>query len=242
MAQGISQEELWHAAVDVLVRLRSLSAPTIAGEGTSAAHRMPVFDAGVMRAELALICDWFWPHAFGHEMPASERLAFESAWSPYLEQVTWQPSNRETSAWLLRDYHSPNLIWIPSRDGLAKVGIIDFQDAQIGHAAYDLVSLSLDARLDVPMALHEALIDHYCAKALEGQPAFDETAFRRAVAILGAQRNTKILGIFARLAVRDGKDGYLRHIPRIKRYLGWCLEHPDLESLRTWYTRWLDFD
>ncbi len=124
---------------------------------------------------------------------------------------------------------------MPERAELSRVGVIDFQDAQIGHPAYDLISLSLDARLDVPRELHEALLDTYCTKVADQDAGFDEAAFRFAAAILGAQRNTKILGIFARLSMRDGKHGYLRHIPRIQNYLSWCLEHPGLAELREWY-------
>ena len=145
------------------------------------------------------------------------------------------PDNAATTSWVLRDFHSPNLLWRPQRDGPARVGVIDFQDAQIGHAAYDLMSLALDARLDVPRALHDALLDAYCAGAGAQEPGFDAAAFRRAAAILGAQRNAKILGIFARLSMRDGKHDYLRHIPRIRRYLAWCLAHPDLAELKDWY-------
>ena len=104
------------------------------------------------------------------------------------------------------------------------------------------MSLSLDARLDVPRELHEALIDDYCARVQADDATFDAAEFRRAAAVLGAQRNTKILGIFARLSMRDGKHGYLRHIPRIASYVQWSLEHPDLATLRTWYTETLGLE
>jgi tRNA threonylcarbamoyl adenosine modification protein YjeE len=136
---------------------------------------------------------------------------------------------------VLRDYHSPNLIWIPEREGVARVGIIDFQDALIGHPAYDLVSLLQDARLDVDEKLEAELYDHYVARARKDDPAFDEVSFAFAYRALGAQRNTKILGIFTRLAHRDGKPAYLQHIPRIWRYLERDLAHATMRSLRAWY-------
>jgi aminoglycoside/choline kinase family phosphotransferase len=104
-----------------------------------------------------------------------------------------------------------------------------------GPVAYDLVSLLQDARVDVPPALEAVLFEHYCAAVAAREPAFDREAFAFAYAALGAQRNTKILGIFARLARRDAKPGYLKHVPRIWGYLARDLEHPRLEALKRWY-------
>lgn len=235
MAAGVDQDVLWHAAMEVLVHLRQHPPAEIVGEAGSVRHQMPLYDSDVMLAEVELLADWYWPHAHGVALSDPERLRFVEAWAPLIERVATGNSNPDTSAWVLRDYHSPNLIWMPERTGIAQVGVIDFQDAQIGHAAYDLASLAMDARLDVPRALCEALVDAYCAQAARQEPTFDAERFRLAFAILGAQRNTKILGIFARLSQRDGKHGYLRHIPRIQQYLSWCLEHPALAPLRAWY-------
>jgi aminoglycoside/choline kinase family phosphotransferase len=140
-------------------------------------------------------------------------------------------------AWVLRDYHSPNLLWLPEREGIARVGVIDFQDAMRGPPAYDLVSLLQDARVDVAPELEAAVFDHYCAAVTARQTGFDRDAFAFAYAALGAQRNTKILGIFARLAKRDGKPAYLRHIPRLWGYLERDLAHPQLAGLKRWYDR-----
>ena len=146
-------------------------------------------------------------------------------------------SPRCPSGWVLRDYHSPNLLWLPEREGIARVGVIDFQDAMRGPPAYDLVSLLQDARVDVAPELEAAVFDHYCAAVTARQTGFDRDAFAFAYAALGAQRNTKILGIFARLAKRDGKPAYLRHVPRLWRYLERDLAHPDLAGLKRWYDR-----
>jgi aminoglycoside/choline kinase family phosphotransferase len=137
----------------------------------------------------------------------------------------------------LRDFHSPNLLYSPERNGASynQVGLIDFQDALLGHPAFDLVSLLQDARLDVAPEIEDRLYARYAAAAAAADPEFDDSAFRFAYAALGAQRNTKILGIFARLWKRDGKPHYLRHIPRIWRYLERDLEHPGLAALATWY-------
>ena len=235
MASGVPQDELWRAAVDVLVHLRRSPPSNVVTAAGGIAHIMPAYDRSVISAELELLCDWYWPYANGQPISDAVRQNFAGAWAPLIEQVATMPDNSDTNSWVLRDFHSPNLIWMPERDGISRVGVIDFQDAQIGHAAYDLVSLSLDARLDVPRELHEALLDKYGTEAAVQEPGFDEAAFRLSAAILGAQRNTKILGIFARLSMRDGKHGYLRHIPRIQSYLVWCLEHPALAELRAWY-------
>jgi aminoglycoside/choline kinase family phosphotransferase len=139
----------------------------------------------------------------------------------------------------LRDYHSPNLIWLPEREGLARVGIIDFQDAVMGPPAYDVASLLQDARATVPPDLELKLIGVYARERRAADPQFDVAAFARAYAIMGTQRATKILGIFARLDRRDGKPHYLRHLPRIEAYLMRNLAHPSLAKLKGWYENYL---
>ena len=124
---------------------------------------------------------------------------------------------------------------MPDRTGAARVGLIDFQDAVIGHAAYDLVSLLQDARLDVPADIEAELLDYYLAQAAAAEPGFDKVQFVLAYRTLGAQRNTKILGIFVRLARRDHKPRYLQHIPRIWRYLERDVAHEGLKPVRAWY-------
>ena len=233
MAQGVTQAELWEAAVDVLLALRCLPAPeTITGNGVL--HRLPVYDASVMREEVGLFADWYWPHVTGAPMPEDVRGTFTCLWRDLIDAVAGSRGH-----WVLRDYHSPNLIWLPERQGIQRVGLIDFQDAQAGHAAYDLASLLQDARIDVPRERHDGLLARYCRETAQAECTFDEAAFRRDFAILAAQRATKILGIFARLDVRDGKPQYLRHLPRIWRYLGWNLEEPALNGLRDWLERHL---
>ncbi|MFZ4532283.1 MAG: aminoglycoside phosphotransferase family protein, partial [Alsobacter sp.] len=132
-------------------------------------------------------------------------------------------------------YHSPNLMWLPEREGLARIGLLDFQDAVLGHPAYDVVSLLQDARVDVAEDLELRLLGHYARQRRAAQPEFDMGAFARAYAVFGAQRATKILGIFARLDRRDGKPAYLRHLPRIEHYIRRDLAHPVLADLKVWY-------
>ena len=230
LAAGTSQELLWSAAVDALVALRAIdpSGPLSLLDGS--AHRVPVYDARALAIETELVLDWLWPAVKGQPAPQTAREVYVAAWGDVISKLVALPSGL-----VLRDYHSPNLIWLPEREGVRRVGIIDFQDAVLGPPAYDAVSLLQDARLDVPAGLEQRLADRYVAMARAADPAFDEEAFRFSYAALGCQRNAKILGIFARLSRRDGKHGYLAHIPRIWGYLERGLTHPGLAAVRAWY-------
>ena len=137
---------------------------------------------------------------------------------------------------MLRDYHSPNLLWLPQRDDIARIGVLDFQDALIGPAAYDVASLLQDARVDVPEAMEVALLSRYVRARHSDDRRIRRRRLSRCVyATLAAQRATKILGIFARLDRRDGKPQYLRHMPRLWNYLQRSLAHPALAPLKAWY-------
>jgi aminoglycoside/choline kinase family phosphotransferase len=135
----------------------------------------------------------------------------------------------------LRDFHSPNLLWLPEREGTARVGLLDFQDAVMGPAAYDVASLLQDARGDVPEMMEIGLLSRYTRARRSADATFDTPAFARAYATLAAQRASKILGIFTRLERRDHKPQYLRHLPRVWTYLQRSLAHPALAPLAAWY-------
>ena len=140
--------------------------------------------------------------------------------------------------WVLRDFHSPNLLWLPDRKEIARLGLLDFQDAMMGPPAYDLASLLQDARVDVPEDDGGARCSAaMCGARRAADAEFDPGTFIRSYVTLAAQRASKILGIFARLDMRDGKPQYLRHIPRISGYLQRSLAHPSLEPLNEWYGR-----
>ncbi len=233
LAKGRPQAELWGPAVDVLLALAEAPPPALLPIAGHAPHRLPAYDAEAMLIEVSLLIDWLWPALHGGE-PASEALREEyfGLWRPLLESAAGQDPG-----WVLRDYHSPNLIWLPEREGVKRVGLLDFQDGLKGPLAYDLVSLLQDARLDVPEALEAELLARYCSGRGAQSQQFSSDQFRTLYATLGAQRNSKILGIFARLAKRDGKRGYLAHIPRVARYLERDLAHPALRELRRLYAR-----
>jgi aminoglycoside/choline kinase family phosphotransferase len=173
--------------------------------------------------------EWYLPDR-GVEMSSEMRAEFAAMWRSLLEKPV-----AAAKTWVLRDFHSPNLIWLGERTGIAQVGIIDFQDAVLGPAAYDLVSLLQDARIDVPEALELALLTRYIKARLTSDQNFDPAVFAEHYAIMSAQRNTRLLGTFARLNRRDGKPQYLRHQPRIWTYLSRSLAHPALAPVRQWY-------
>ena len=227
---GTDQATLWQAALDVLVHLRTLPADRPLPVREAEPWTLPRYDRDAMTIEVSLLPDWLWPFATGGDMPPACRDEFDALWADVITEL-----QALQTGWTLRDFHSPNLIWRPDQDGLARVGVIDFQDAMQGPLAYDVVSLLQDARLDVPEALEATLLDSYCHRTADREPDFDEATFRFAYAALGAQRNTKILGIFARLARRDGKPQYVAHMPRIWGYLARCLQHPRLADLKSFY-------
>src|SRR6185312_1929407 len=157
----------------------------------------------------------------------SEKQEHRALWQSVLQRI-------EGLARVLvhRDYHAQNLLWLPDRKGLERVGLIDFQDAVAGSRAYDLISLVEDARRDVAPEIGEHATRHYLeAIRAQGTP-LDEDKFRAEMAVMAAQRNTKIVGIFARLFARDGKRRYLGYLPRVWRYLEQDLRHPMLADLR----------
>lgn len=230
LRHGVDQELLWSAALDVLVHLRRAPADLSLPVAGADPWTLPRYDADAMAIEVDLLADWLWPFATGAQMPDALRQDYTQVWRDLIAELQALPTG-----WTLRDYHSPNLIWRTHQQGIARVGVIDFQDAMQGPLAYDVVSLLQDARLDVTEPLERTLLDTYCTSVARAEPDFDETEFRYAYAALGAQRATKILGIFARLARRDGKPQYVAHMPRIWGYLQRCLVHPHLRDLKSFY-------
>ncbi|BCJ92115.1 bifunctional tRNA (adenosine(37)-N6)-threonylcarbamoyltransferase complex ATPase subunit type 1 TsaE/phosphotransferase [Terrihabitans soli] len=220
--------ERMEAAVDLLVDLHTRALPSeIALERHK--HIVPHYDIEALMIELELLLDWYLPHL--RRAPTDEqRDVFLKHWNGVLTPIVQGPQT-----WVLRDYHSPNLMWLPDRDGVRRIGLLDFQDAVIGHPAYDVVSLLQDARVDVSENLEMNLLSRYVTRRRASDPGFDPLNFAAAYATLGAQRATKILGIFVRLAIRDGKQGYLKHLPRLIAYLDRDLAHPVLAPLRDWY-------
>ncbi len=217
LAAGGDEPRLYSAAVDLLADLHRHPAP----------GSLPDYDEDLLLEEANLFPDWYLPALCGRPTPPPVAAEFAALWRQALA-----PARGGRKVLVLRDYHADNLMWLRRRRGLRRVGLLDFQDAVTGPPAYDLVSLLEDARRSVPPDLVAAMIERYLEAA-----RLDAPSFRAAYACLGAQRNTKIIGIFTRLCVRDGKPGYLDLIPRVWRLLGHDLEYPTLAPLRAWFDR-----
>jgi len=192
-------------------------------------YRLPLYDLDAYLIEAELLLDWYLPK-LEIRISDAKRENYRALWRDALLPVMNEPQT-----WVLRDYHSPNLLWLPEREGTARVGLLDFQDAVMGPAAFDVASLLQDARVDVPEKMEIALLSRYTRARRSAHAAFDAPAFVRSYSTLAVQRASKILGIFARLERRDRKPQYLRHLPRVSTYLQRSLAHPALAPLAAWY-------
>jgi aminoglycoside/choline kinase family phosphotransferase len=202
---------LYSAAVDVLVHLHHQSPPP----------GLDHYDARRSVMLSALAYDWYFHGIKGAKAP-SGRDAFIREFLHLLE-----PLDQEPPVLIQRDYHAENLLWLPQRDGVAQVGLLDFQDAMLGHPAYDLVSVLQDARRDVSPDIETKMIRRFLSQSRHQAEAFD-----RAYHVLSLQRNLRILGVFARLCLRDGKAHYIDLIPRVWGHIERSLSHPALARLR----------
>lgn len=221
--------ERYEAAIDLLAELHREALPDVLPLAPHTDYAIPTFDTDALLVEVGLMLEWYLPDR-GVTATDNLRSEFAAMWRDLLGRAA-----AAAKTWVLRDFHSPNLIWLAGRPGIARVGLIDFQDAVLGPAAYDVVSLLQDARIDVPEALELALLSRYIKARREADTGFDAAEFAALYAIMSAQRNTRLLGTFARLNRRDGKPHYLRHLPRIWTYLNRSLAHPALASARAWY-------
>lgn len=204
-----SQEvALYEAAVDALIHVQRIVPP-----GWVAA-----FDAVEMAEAVRLTFNWY---ASSSE-PAAQDKTVE-----LIKEALEQTLAAEPPVLMLRDFHAENLLWLPKRVGIARVGLLDYQDARTCHPVYDLVSLLQDARRDVGEAAAAAAMQRFAQKG-----GFDVEAIAASAAVLGMQRNLRILGVFARLSRRDGKQGYVGLIPRVWAHLMRDLESPELSVLR----------
>ena len=212
---------LYGVAVDLLVDLHRRPAPA----------DLPPYDDRRLLDEANLLTEWYMPALRRSPPPPEVKTEYERLW-----QSLFPLARAGVEVMVLRDYHADNLMWLPGRCGLARVGLLDFQDAVRGPAAYDLVSLLEDARRDVRPELAEGMIDRYLAAT-----GADPETFRMAYAIMGAQRNAKIVGIFTRLWKRDGKAAYLDLVPRVWALLERDIDHPALAPVKAWFDRHIPY-
>jgi aminoglycoside/choline kinase family phosphotransferase len=174
-----------------------------------------------------LLPEWYASAVLQRPVDEAECNDYRAAWRACLAALPSLPTTL-----MLRDYHKDNLLWLPDRPGVRACGLLDFQDAQEGHCAYDLVSLIEDARRDVSPAVHDACVARYIAGT-----GVDEDDFKAGFAVMAAQRHGRILGLFVRLARRDGKPEYLKHLPRVRRQFEGALRHDAMAPVRAWIER-----
>ena len=207
---------LYEAAIDVLVEL----------------HRHPVsdlpdYDEPTYIREANLLTEWYLPATTLTPTSAGQIANFNAIISKACQTI-----DAPSKVLVLRDYHAENLIWLPQRNGIHRVGLLDYQDALAGHPAYDLVSLLQDARRDTSAGLQEKMLQRYLTANNT-----DAVEFTSAFNILGMQRNIKILGIFSRLCIRDKKQHYVDLIPRVWRHVQDNLQHPACHEAKLWFTQ-----
>ncbi|MCE2509375.1 MAG: phosphotransferase [Alphaproteobacteria bacterium] len=219
LARGDMEETLYALAIDLLADLHGRPL------AEAVPPELPAYTDQRFLDEALLFTDWFLPAMTGEATPAVVRESFAVLWPPLLDLAREVPESL-----VLRDYHVDNLVWLSTREGVRACGLLDFQDAVRGPVAYDVVSLLEDARRDLAPGLADRMRERY----LKRFPKLDAQAFARSLAILGAQRHCKVIGIFTRLFRRDGKPAYLDHLPRVWRLLEGNVAEPALAPLAAW--------
>ncbi len=218
---AVPAKAILDAAVDALVAMQRADPPA----------DLPPWDAALMaKTALGTLFDWWWPASFGAPASDAARRAVAAALAETLRPVAEGPR-----CFVHRDFFAGNLLWLPERAGVRRIGIIDFQGAAIGHPAYDLVSLVQDARRDIAPALAQRALGRY----LVARPELDAAGFLAAFAACAAQRHLRVACQWVRLAQRDGRPQYLAHGPRSWRLLADALCQPAAAPLAAALDHWL---
>jgi N-acetylmuramate 1-kinase len=221
------ERELYFAAIEAQARLHQAEPPAVL-EGYGVAWPLLDYDEVALKAGVDLFVEWY-PQFDGRTViDADSRAEWEALWAPILQRGA-----AGASVFAHRDYHAENLLGLPERQGAARVGMVDFQDGVRAHPSWDLHSLLQDARRDVSPELEQAALDHYFAV----RAGVDREAFMADYAGLATLNEARILGVFARLVVRDGKPRYRQFMPRMWRHLEGNLHAPGMEGLRAWFDR-----
>lgn len=215
-----NEQDLYTAAIDTLVQLHRSTHP----------EKTPDYDYSLLMQECRLMVDWYLPN-IGSEIDIKKAgEEYIEIWKDLLSNISYAENVP-----VLRDYHADNLMWLPGRNGVERVGLLDFQDAVIGSPVYDIVSLLEDARRDVDPETVKVCINRY----LKNRKSLDKKEFMSSYATMAAQRNCKIVGIFARLAIRDNKPKYLNYMPRVWGHLLQDIKHPALANLKKWINKYI---
>jgi len=224
LLSSASAGTLFDAAVDVLLAMQRAPPPP----------GLPRWGAAEMAGTaLSTLLDWWWPAAFDQPAPEPARQEIGAALETMLAPVMNGPC-----CFVHRDFFAGNLVWLPDREGLRRLGLLDFQNAAIGHPAYDLISLIQDERRDIPADISARVIRRYLA----ARPELDTGAFRAAMAACAAQRHLRVAGQWVRLARRDGRPHYLAYGPHTWRLLDAALAEPAAAPLADALDRWIPHD
>ena len=227
IAQGQDETPLYLAAIEALAVLHDAPTPEVL-KGPAGDWSLLVYDRTALQGGADLFVEWMPRLDPGLSFDEAAIADWREAWAPVV-----QAGEAGASVMAHRDYHAENLIWLADREGPARVGMIDFQDAVRAHPSWDLHSLLQDARRDVSPELEALALDHYFAL----RPSVERTAFMRSYAGLAALNEARILGVFARLIVRDGKPRYRQFMPRMWAHLNANLKQPGLETVAAWFDR-----
>ncbi len=221
LSSQYNEESLYKNAIDALIRLQ---------KATHFPDELAPYNEPILKREILLFIDWYLPFIGLYNKGSIDilREEFLEIWA-----TLYPRTYAQKPVTVYRDFHADNLMWINENSGIAAVGLLDFQDALLGSPAYDLVSLLEDARRDVSAKTQSKMLDYF----IEQSDIIDVEAFKTTYAVLGAQRNSKIIGIFCRLAIRDKKSRYLSYLPRVWNHLENDLSHPALAELKTWIDR-----
>ena len=219
LASGINENQLYQSAVDVLIDLHGRESPKAVPDD------LANYDDEILLPEVTLFVDWYLAGIFGGTVPNNIKNDFLDIWQKLISNI-----RINNTTLVLRDFHADNLMWLPNRDGIRKCGLLDYQDAVIGSPAYDLMSLFEDARRNLNPSLVCDLLEYYYSAL----PKLDQNEFNKNYVILSAQRHCKVIGIFYRLAIRDGKPSYLANVPRCWNLLDKACCSVELRILRDW--------
>jgi aminoglycoside/choline kinase family phosphotransferase len=212
------ERALYLAAIDALIAIHRASAAV----SDSLRQALPPYDDAVYLREAGLLAEWLLPQVHGIAKARALREEYLTIWQSLLKQCV-----PRQHVLVHRDYHADNLLWLPDRAGHRRVGMLDYQDALWGDVAYDLASLLEDARRDVGTDTATECMRRY--RQAIGEETED---FATRYAVIAAQRNAKIIGIFVRLCVRDAKPHYLDYLPRVWRHFMADMQHPTLAPLQ----------
>lgn len=223
LEKGMDRYELYQTATEVIIDLHKNYKHT-------PSLNIPFYTLETYRRECDAFLDWYYPSIFGATIAPTAQQEWGEIWNKILTTELSLPKTL-----VLRDFHVDNLLWLKNRKGIQRCGLLDFQDALIGSPAYDLVSLFEDARLDVNADMTQKLLNLYFSRFSD----LDRDQFVKEYNILGAQRSAKIIGYFARLAIRDNKKRYLDFIPRTWKWLEKDLHHPALKEIKNWMDKYI---